>query len=111
MFYSGILSCFFSVSDVYFNCFMCIEMYVASIVFGYFKSKSDITFCSRIAFGWLTSMSPLSLSVGWASEPEVQVGVAPSPFFSMLVARHGMAAWRETGRRNYTQGARSFCSV
>jgi hypothetical protein len=70
---------FASVLDACFKCFICLEIYVVSVASRCFKSRSDVASRSLFAFGCLALMSPPSLDVSWASDPDAQAGATPSP--------------------------------
>ena len=84
-------------------------MYVVSVASGYFKSKSGVASRSLLAFCYLASVSPPSLDVGWASEPEAQAGATPSPssrrWWLVVGCRHGLVWWGSKRRaaREYTR--------
>jgi hypothetical protein len=40
--FSRVFSCFLSVSDIYFKCFIYLLLYIVSVVSGYFKSRSGV---------------------------------------------------------------------
>ena len=104
-------SCVFaSISDACFKCFICLQMYVASVASGYFKSRSDVASRSLLALDCLASVSPPSLNAGWASDLEAQGGVDPSPYSRCW--HRGMGWQRGEGWAVASGvGGRSLCSV
>jgi hypothetical protein len=44
MFSSMFQVCFLSVLEAYFKCFNCLQTYVATVVFGCFKSRSGVAY-------------------------------------------------------------------
>jgi hypothetical protein len=90
------------------KCFRCIfQVFNLSwdILSGCFKSRSGVVSRSILAFDCLVSVSPLSLGVGWASEPEAQVGAVPSP--SSQCWRRIVGWRRGLGWREYMQACTS----